>query len=96
MQKHTKIYFVYFDIDYDTSTGYHDYIDCEVCKGQAVDIHHIIFKSQGGKDEINNLIALCRSCHNMAHSRTLSGEHLQEIHNKHVLQHTKLIDNANH
>ena len=71
MKKHTKIYFEFFGIDYDEATGYHDYIDCEVCKNQAVDIHHIKFKSHGGKDEINNLIALCRTCHEKAHSGEL-------------------------
>lgn len=29
--------------------------------------HHIIFKSQGGKDELSNLILLCRVCHNKTH-----------------------------
>jgi len=85
MQKYTKIYFDHFNIDYDIPTGYHDYIDCEVCKSQAVDVHHIIFKSQGGKDEISNLIALCRHCHDLAHKGVLSSAHLQEIHNNHVL-----------
>lgn len=80
MQKHTKTYFDYFSIDYDIPTGYHDYIDCEVCHKQAKDIHHIIFKSQGGKDEINNLIALCRDCHTKAHSGNLPIFELQTIH----------------
>lgn len=40
---------------------------CEVCWALCDDIHHIIYRSQWGKDEIGNLIGLCRNCHNMAH-----------------------------
>ena len=29
--------------------------------------HHIIYKSQGGKDEINNLVTLCIYCHAEVH-----------------------------
>tara|TARA_R110000751_G_scaffold31372_1_gene80003 strand:- start:78 stop:332 length:255 start_codon:yes stop_codon:yes gene_type:complete len=43
------------------------YPDCQACKGMAVDVHHIIFKSQGGGDTIENLISLCRECHLGAH-----------------------------
>jgi hypothetical protein len=61
MQKHTKIYIEFFG--YDTS----DFIECEVCGSRAVDIHHIDARGMGGsqlKDFIENLMALCRSCHN--------------------------------
>lgn len=60
MQKHTKIYMHFFG--YDES----DFIPCEVCGSQAVDIHHIDCKGMGGsksKDYIENLQALCRNCH---------------------------------
>lgn len=39
---------------------------CEVCSKKAVDIHHIDAKGMGGsktKDTIENLMAVCRSCH---------------------------------
>jgi len=61
MQKHTKIYFDFFR--YDNS----DYISCEACdKYRAVDIHHIEARGMGGsksKDDIENLMGLCRECH---------------------------------
>jgi len=60
MKKHTKIYLDYFG--YDTS----DFIPCEMCNAVAVDIHHVEARSMGGskkKDEIDNLMALCRKCH---------------------------------
>ncbi len=60
MKKHTKIYLNYFG--YDTT----DFIPCEVCGSQAVDIHHIECRGMGGtktKDIIENLMALCRKHH---------------------------------
>ena len=60
MRKHTKIYFDYF--------GYigSEFIACEVCGARAVDIHHILARGMGGTEEadrIDNLMAVCRSCH---------------------------------
>jgi 5-methylcytosine-specific restriction endonuclease McrA len=59
MQKHTKIYFNHFG--YDIS----DFVPCETCGSKAVDIHHIDARGMGGSDknDINNLMALCRECH---------------------------------
>jgi HNH endonuclease len=86
MKNHTKVYFDFFNIDYDIATGYHDYIDCEVDQKEVIDVHHIIFKSQGGKDNIENLIGLCRECHDKAHDGTLKQDDLQRIHDFHVLK----------
>jgi len=44
-----------------------DFIPCEICGKTAVDIHHILPKGRGGTDEAENLIALCRSCHQRSH-----------------------------
>jgi hypothetical protein len=68
MRNHTKIYFEYFGIDYDQASGSHDHIDCEMpdCRKSAVDIHHIESRGMGGSlnaDRIQNLMALCRLCH---------------------------------
>lgn len=60
MKKHTKIYLDYFGY------GEEDFIPCEVCTKKAVDIHHIVARGMGGskeKDNIQNLMALCRECH---------------------------------
>ncbi len=49
---------------------------CEYCNNKTfikpdgkyyLEIHHIKFLSEGGKDEINNLIGLCSNCHAEAH-----------------------------
>ena len=59
MKKHTKLYLEWNG--YDTI----DFIPCEICEKQAVDIHHIEARGMGGssKDTPDNLMALCRNCH---------------------------------
>lgn len=40
---------------------------CQCCKGKSKDnvleVHHIVFRSQGGTDAPSNLITLCNKCH---------------------------------
>ena len=60
MTRHVRIYTDYFGY------GEQDVILCEVCGQRAVDIHHIDGRGKG-KDVIENLMALCRKCHNAAH-----------------------------
>ena len=60
MKNHTKVYL--------KEMNYHetDFIPCEMCGQKAVDIHHIDARGMGGskdKDIIENLMGLCRSCH---------------------------------
>lgn len=49
-----------------------DKYTCQCCKGKHKDskleVHHIIFRSQGGSDEESNLITLCHTCHKNLHS----------------------------
>ena len=49
-----------------------DNYTCQCCKGRHKDskleVHHIIFRSQGGSDEESNLITLCHTCHKDLHS----------------------------
>lgn len=48
-----------------------DNYTCQYCKGKHKDskleVHHIIFRSQGGSDEESNLITLCHTCHKALH-----------------------------
>jgi len=76
MKKHVKVYFDFFGF---TKS---DFIPCENCGSIAVDIHHLIFKSQLGKDIISNLMALCRECHNKAHASKEFNNNLKLIHDK--------------
>ena len=44
---------------------------CAMCGDWGADVHHLSAKSLGGskcKDHIENLICLCRSCHDKCHS----------------------------
>ena len=73
MQKYIKVYLDYFDYKA-------EYVPCEICKAPSVDIHHI--KGRGkNMDVITNLMALCRDCHNKAHS-SVSKMEIQSIHDK--------------
>jgi len=40
----------------------------------ALDIHHIYALSDGGDDELSNLIALCPTCHRLYHNGTFSAD----------------------
>tara|TARA_R100000231_G_C5292205_1_gene154950 strand:+ start:293 stop:559 length:267 start_codon:yes stop_codon:yes gene_type:complete len=62
MKKHVKIYMKHHGYDIG------DFIPCENCGTTAVDIHHLVGRGIGGdprghRNQIENLIALCRSCH---------------------------------
>lgn len=77
MKKYIKLYLESRNL---TTT---DFIPCEVCGAQAVDIHHIQARGMGGsklRDNPENLIALCRTCHHEADFGTgLSKEYLRQI-----------------
>ena len=72
--------------------NYHqtDWIPCEMCGQTAVDIHHIEARGMGGskdRDVIENLMALCRSCHiryegNKADKAMLRVVHLVKMGNR--------------
>jgi predicted HNH restriction endonuclease len=73
MKKHVKIYLNYHGY------GQQDFIPCKICGTRAVDIHHIEPKGMGGskqRDTIDNLISLCRKCHEKAHANIFSKEYL--------------------
>ena len=79
MQKHTQIYLQ--GMGYKTT----DFIPCEVCGSQAVDIHHINARGMGGSktaDVIENLMGLCRKCHIEYGDKKQYKEFLKETHLK--------------
>lgn len=45
---------------------------CQYCKGKSKDskleVHHIVFRRNGGSDEPENLICLCKTCHDKLHN----------------------------
>jgi len=63
--------------------GEQSYIPCECCTSPAVDVHHLIPRGMGGsktKDHIENLMGLCRKCHNKAEANPDFNEKLKLIH----------------
>ena len=44
--------------------------NCKI-KKPKLEVHHIIFRSNGGSDEAENLIALCKECHDGIHDDTI-------------------------
>jgi 5-methylcytosine-specific restriction endonuclease McrA len=79
MKKHIKIFF--------EKSGYdaNEFIPCASCGSVAVDIHHLEPKGMGGRksvDTYDNLIQLCRSCHEKAHANILTKEQLKLLKQK--------------
>jgi len=45
-----------------------DRFKCQHCGSKEhLEVHHIIYRSQGGTDDVNNLITLCHECHQGVH-----------------------------
>ncbi len=53
-----------------------DNYTCQYCKGKSKDskleVHHIIFRCYGGSDESENLITLCKTCHDKLHAEKIN------------------------
>ena len=86
MKKHTRVYLE--EMGY-ISKGEQPidqpYVPCEVCSQPAVDIHHIDARGMGGsktKDVIENLMALCRTCHDKYGDKVQFKDWLKGIHQK--------------
>lgn len=41
---------------------------CRICGKRASDAHHILYRSQGGTDDLDNGILLCRTDHERVHA----------------------------
>ena len=50
-----------------------DNYTCQCCgkKNCRLEVHHIIFRSNGGTDDEENLITLCKECHDGVHAGTV-------------------------
>ena len=49
-----------------------DNYTCQVCgksKGKIFQLHHIIYRSNGGTDSAGNLITVCTDCHTAANHK---------------------------
>jgi len=67
MKAYVKTYLRHFQLDIE------DVWRCEMCGKfrniQRLEIHHILFRSHGGTDDIDNLAAVCRECHMKIHDK---------------------------
>ena len=49
---------------------------CQCCKGRRKDakleVHHIVYRSNGGSDDADNLITLCHTCHKAVHRGSIT------------------------
>ena len=47
-----------------------DKYTCQCCgaKNTRLEVHHIVYRSQGGTDDLDNLITLCADCHKKVHA----------------------------
>ncbi len=47
---------------------------CQICgkTGGKLEVHHIVFKKQGGSDRMDNLVCLCKDCHEKIHKNELT------------------------
>lgn len=49
-----------------------DGLACRVCGVKhALDLHHLLMRSLGGRDELSNVCFLCRDCHKAVHGHAL-------------------------
>ena len=83
MKPHVKIYIKHFNL------GMDDMWYCELCRhdypiNNGLDLHHIKYKSRGGGDEVENVICLCRKCHDLAHNEEIKPKLLQLAHNRNL------------
>jgi hypothetical protein len=78
MTRHCKVYMKYFDYKMD------EFIPCECCGRKANDIHHISGRGKN-KDVIENLMALCRKCHERIHQSEMTRSSVQYIHNNFLM-----------
>jgi hypothetical protein len=91
MQKHTKIYFDFFNVDYDPVTGWHDCVS-EISGLPAVDINHIECRGMGGskeKDNIENLMAMTREEHIFYGDKKQYLEYLKQVHGDYIKKFTQ-------
>lgn len=78
MKKYTEIYYKTLDYPLDPDV----FIECECCGSKAVDIHHIENRSHRKdlENDINNIMALCRNCHEKYGDKKQYMDWLKETH----------------
>lgn len=52
--------------------------------------HHVVYRSLGGEDELNNLLTLCWQCHEAAHRKLLKIEVLEILEDNLIVKFIRL------
>lgn len=73
MVAYKRLYLDYF------SYGEQDFVPCENCGGRCIDVHHLDGRGPG-MDVIENLMGLCRDCHDEAGANPVFNKKLKEKH----------------
>ncbi len=55
---------------------------CQMCLGRGIHIHHVKFRSQGGRGVFSNGLLLCNSCHKLIHLNNELAKHWREVFKK--------------
>lgn len=96
MKQYTRTYLIAInELTDDNNT----FIECECCGMRATEIHHILNKNRliehgilDRKDNIENIMAICRSCHNEWGDKDGYISILFKTHLDFISKHTK-VDN---
>lgn len=51
---------------------------CTICNATPVEMHHVVYRSQGGRGGYRNLMPLCKSHHNQAHQQRAFADSLRQ------------------
>lgn len=43
---------------------------CILCQKPSSILHHVVYRSHGGKNDASNLVTLCHTCHAVIHGYT--------------------------
>lgn len=68
-------------------------LPCEICGWNKAsrDVHHIVPISDGGSNEVSNLISLCPNCHREADRNLISQEQLKAAVNKRTISSSEAV-----
>ncbi len=62
------------------------------CTGKAAHAHHILMRSQGGRDDVSNLLDVCAACHRHIHANPAEAYARGWLHHAHKTDHQEPAD----
>ncbi|CAM4313856.1 RNA-guided endonuclease IscB [Vreelandella rituensis] len=62
-----------YDKNFKSACKTRDKHRCRVCSSEdSLQVHHLVYRTNGGSDKLSNLMTLCRSCHDNHHQNGLA------------------------